>query len=63
MSDKDAPAAPGQSPEGLDDLLAALRELAEAQRRLLARLTEVQRLRETQQQVAEAEAGRPRVLH
>lgn len=64
MSEKDAPAAPEQDPEGLDDLVTALRELAEAQRRLLARLTEVQQLQEMHQQMAaEAEAGRPRVLH
>ena len=63
MSEQDATAAPGTVPGGLDDLLTALRELAAAQRRLLARLTEVQRLREAQQQVAEAEAASPRVLH
>lgn len=62
MSEQDATAAPA-IPEGLDDLLTALRELAAAQRRLLARLTEVQRLREAQQQVAQAEAALPRVLH
>lgn len=63
MSEEGSTPAPGMRPEGLDDLLTALRELEAAQRQLLARLAEMQRLQQVQRQVAQAEASQPRVLH
>ncbi|HEX4882067.1 MAG TPA: hypothetical protein VFV18_06960 [Porticoccaceae bacterium] len=63
MSEEDCTAPGRVRPEGLGDLLTALRELEAAQRQLLARLAEIQRLQQVQRQLAQAEASQPRVLH